>query len=148
MQPRHGPHRKHCSSIAVQLFLSDGMSYSIVAYAAIGTDCIKHHSSLLVYWPLSSNGRLLWLQNSCFERICHIIFRLFQEERSIFWDVIISVILSKNCICTCVLFRTFSEIMLFHCTVSKLFDKKEILRTVSNVGIYCSCVKVGTLYLG
>jgi hypothetical protein len=32
----------------------------------------KHHSSV-VYWPLPSNGRLLWLNNSCFERICHNI---------------------------------------------------------------------------
>ena len=44
---------------------------------------------------------------------------LVHEEGSIFWEVIVSVILSKkkNCICTCVLFRTFSEIELFHCTV-------------------------------
>jgi hypothetical protein len=35
--------------------------------------------------------------------------------------VIGSVILSKKkCICTCVLFRTVSEIELFHCTVPKL----------------------------
>jgi hypothetical protein len=31
--------------------------------------------------------------------------------------VIISVILSKKCICTCVLLRTVSEIELFHCTI-------------------------------
>jgi hypothetical protein len=30
---------------------------------------------------------------------------------------------------------------------SKIFDKKEILRTVSNAGIYCSTDKVGTVYL-
>jgi hypothetical protein len=29
----------------------------------------------------------------------------------------VSVILSKNCICTCVLFQMVSEIQLFHCTV-------------------------------
>jgi hypothetical protein len=45
------------------------------------------------------------------------IYRMFQEERSIFWEVIVSNILSKNCICTCVLFRTVSVIELFHCTV-------------------------------
>jgi hypothetical protein len=61
-----------------------------------------------------------------------------------FWEIIVSVILSKNwCICTCVLFRTVSEIELFHCTVTKLL----ILRTVSNTGIYCSSDKVGTVYL-
>jgi hypothetical protein len=30
---------------------------------------------------------------------------------------------------------------------SKIVDKKEILRTVSNAGIYCSSDKVGTVYL-
>jgi hypothetical protein len=30
---------------------------------------------------------------------------------------------------------------------SKIVDKKEILRTVSNAGIYCSSDKVGTIYL-
>jgi predicted transport protein len=30
---------------------------------------------------------------------------------------------------------------------SKIVDKKEILRTVSNTGIYCSGDKVGTVYL-
>jgi hypothetical protein len=30
----------------------------------------------------------------------------------------------KKCICTCVLFRTVSEIELFHCTVSKLVMRK------------------------
>jgi hypothetical protein len=29
----------------------------------------------------------------------------------------------------------------------KIVDKKEILRTVSNTGIYCSSDKVGTVYL-
>jgi hypothetical protein len=31
---------------------------------------------------------------------------------------------SKQCICTCVLFRTVSEIELFHCTVAKLLIRK------------------------
>jgi hypothetical protein len=30
---------------------------------------------------------------------------------------------------------------------SKIVDKKEILRAVSNTGIYCSSDKVGTVYL-
>jgi hypothetical protein len=30
---------------------------------------------------------------------------------------------------------------------SKIVDKKDILRTVSNTGIYCSSDKVGTVYL-
>jgi hypothetical protein len=40
-----------------------------------------------------------------------------QEERSVFWEVIVSVILNKICIYTCVLFRTVSEIeYTVHCT--------------------------------
>jgi hypothetical protein len=30
---------------------------------------------------------------------------------------------------------------------SKILDKKEILRIVSNIGIYCSCENVGAVYL-
>jgi hypothetical protein len=30
---------------------------------------------------------------------------------------------------------------------SKIIDKKELLRSVSNTGIYCSSDKVGTVYL-
>jgi hypothetical protein len=40
-----------------------------------------------------------------------------------------------------------SEIELFHCAVSIIVDKKEILYTVSNTGMYCSSGKVGTVYL-
>jgi hypothetical protein len=29
----------------------------------------------------------------------------------------------------------------------KIVDKKEILRTVANTGVYCSSDKVGTVYL-
>jgi hypothetical protein len=36
------------------------------------------------------------------------------------------------------------DISLYSC---KIVDKKEILRTVSNTGIYCSSDKVGTVYL-
>jgi hypothetical protein len=53
---------------------------------------------------------------------------------------------SKQRKCTCVLFRTVSEtaISLYS---SKIVYKKEILRTVSDTGIYCSSDKVGTVYL-
>jgi hypothetical protein len=40
-----------------------------------------------------------------------------QEEKSIFWEVIVSVILSKKITCTYVLFGRVSEIELFYCTV-------------------------------
>jgi predicted transport protein len=51
----------------------------------------------------------------------YCVYKVSQKERSIFWKVI--VILDKT------------------------VDKKEILRTVSNTGIYCSSDKVGTVYL-
>ena len=50
----------------------------------------------------------------------------------------------KKCIRTCVLFQTVSKISLYSC---KIVDKKEILRTVTNAGIYFSSDKVGTVYL-
>jgi hypothetical protein len=44
-----------------------------------------------------------------------------QEERSIFWEVIVS---KKKCVYTCALFRTVSEVELFHCIVPKLLIRK------------------------
>jgi hypothetical protein len=44
---RHGPHRKRRSSVTVQLLLREGMTYFIVACAAIGTDCAGNAISLL-----------------------------------------------------------------------------------------------------
>jgi hypothetical protein len=52
------------------------------------------------------------------------LYRMSQVEKSVFWEVILSVILRKKCVCTCVLFRTVSEIELFHCTVPKLLIRK------------------------
>jgi hypothetical protein len=51
-------------------------------------------------------------------------YRVSQHERSVFWEVIVSVILSKNCISSCVLFRTVSEIEKSHYTVPKLSIRK------------------------
>jgi len=49
--------------------------------------------------------------------ILDCIHRVSQEEISMLWEVIVSVILSKKkCICTCVLFRAVSEVQLCHCT--------------------------------
>jgi hypothetical protein len=50
----------------------------------------------------------------------------------------------KKCICTCVLFQMFSKISLYSC---KIVNKKEILHTVTNGGIYFSSDKVGIVYL-
>jgi hypothetical protein len=64
-----------------------------------------------------------------------------------FLDVIVSVILSKKAYMymssTLNGFRD-RAISLYS---SKIVDKKEILPTVSNRGIYCSSNKVGTVYL-
>jgi hypothetical protein len=61
-----------------------------------------------------------------------------QEERSIFWEVTVSVM--------CPIPNGFRDtaISLYS---SKTVDKKEILRTVSNTVIYCSSNKAGTVYL-
>ena len=75
------------------------------------------------------------------------IYRISPEEMSIFWEVIVSVILSKKMyMYTCPIPKSFrdTDISLYSC---KIVDKKEILRIVSNIGIYCSNDKVGTVYL-
>jgi hypothetical protein len=75
------------------------------------------------------------------------IRRVSQEEKSIFREVIVSVILSKKVyMYMCPIPNSFRDraISLYS---SKIVDKKEILRTVSNTGIYCSSDKVGTVYL-
>jgi hypothetical protein len=64
-----------------------------------------------------------------------------------YWEVIVSVILSKKvCMYMFPVRKSFRDraISLY---ISKIVDKKEILRTVSNTGIYCSSDTVGTVYL-
>jgi hypothetical protein len=69
------------------------------------------------------------------------VYRVSQEQRSVFWDAILPVILNKK-----KLYMYMCPIPNgFHSTVPKLLIK--ILRTVSNTGIYCSSDKVGTVYL-
>jgi hypothetical protein len=72
-------------------------------------------------------------------------YRVSQEERSILWEVIVSVILSKNCICTCVLFWTVSEIELFHCTVPKLLIRKRYYKYISILVLKCKLFLCFTL---
>jgi hypothetical protein len=84
-------------------------------------------------------------------------YRVSQEERSVFCEAIVSVILSKKCIyvclcvcvCVCVLFRTVSEILveLFYCTVPKLLITKRFYLLPIIKGIYCSSDNVGTVHL-
>jgi hypothetical protein len=53
------------------------------------------------------------------------------EERSIFWEVIVSVILSKQFICTCVVFGTVSEIELFH-VIARIKERQDALRRATH----------------
>jgi hypothetical protein len=74
------------------------------------------------------------------------IYTMSQEEMSIFWEVIVSVILSKRVymyMCPIPNGLRDRAISLYSC---KIVDK-EILRIDSNIGIYCSSDKVGTIYV-
>ena len=67
---------------------------------------------------------------------------------SIFREVLLSVILSKNVymnMCPIPNGFRFRAILMYN---RKIVDRKEILRvsTVSNTGIYCSSDRVGTVY--
>jgi hypothetical protein len=91
-----------------------GLSYFYSSHFRINLLWIlRTVASLLVRAIRSSHGRYPH-RTRTYKKY---IYRMFQGERSIFWEVIESVILSKNFICTCVLFRMVSEIELFHCTV-------------------------------
>jgi hypothetical protein len=66
-----------------------------------------------------------------------------QEEKSIFWVVIVCAIVRKIVnTYMCPIPSDFRDRAVY-----KIVDKKEILSTVSNTGIYCSSDKVGTVYL-
>jgi hypothetical protein len=65
------------------------------------------------------------------------IYRLSEEGRSIFWEVIVSVIIKQKVyMYMCSVTNGFRDraISLYS---SKIVDMREILRTVSNTGIYC-----------
>jgi hypothetical protein len=73
-------------------------------------------------------------------------YMVSRERRSILWEVIVSVILNKNVYTyMCPIPNSFRDraISLYS---SKIVDKNEILRTVSNTGIYYSRDKVSTVY--
>jgi hypothetical protein len=75
------------------------------------------------------------------------MYRVSQEERSIFWKVVVSVNLDKNMyiyMCPIPNGSRDRDISRHRC---KFVEKKEILRSLSNTGIYCSSDKVGTVYL-
>jgi hypothetical protein len=77
------------------------------------------------------------------------IYRMSQKERSIFSEIIVSIFLSRKVytrMYMCPIPNGFRgrAISLYS---SKMFDKKKILRTVSDTSIYFSSDKVGTVYL-
>jgi hypothetical protein len=65
-----------------------------------------------------------------------MIYRLSQEERSIFWEVRVPAILSKKVyMYMCPIPNSFRDTAIsLHS--SKIVDKKEILHNVSNTSIY------------
>jgi hypothetical protein len=73
----------------------------------------------------------LWFIQRCCQQIR--LYRVSQEESSIFWEVTVSAILSKKCTCTCVLFRTVSEIQLFHCTVHCTLHRRATRHVLTRV---------------
>jgi hypothetical protein len=76
-----------------------------------------------------------------------LLYRVYQEERSTFWEGIVSVILSKTSVYVHVsYFERFRESAIsLHS--SKTVDKKEMLHTVSNIDICFSNDKGVTAYL-
>jgi uncharacterized membrane protein YkvI len=68
-----------------------------------------------------------------------------QEKQSIFWEVVVSVVLSIY-IYTCV-FRTVSEIELFHCTVPKVLTRKRYYVLFLIPVFIVQVKKVGTIDL-
>jgi hypothetical protein len=73
------------------------------------------------------------------------IYRVSQDDRSMFWEV--AVILSKKSVYVHVSYSLRFQKYNYFTVQFQIVDKKEILRTVSNTGVYCSSGKVGTVYL-
>ena len=76
------------------------------------------------------------------------LYRVYQEERSIFWEVIVLIILSKNVYMSMCPIPNSFRVRAAWMYSNKTVDKKEVLHlcTLSNYGIYCSSNRVGTVY--
>jgi hypothetical protein len=72
-----------------------------------------HHSSILSLLPSFPVAYYFLYRRAI--RLSHVIYTVSQEEMSIFWEVTVSVILSKI-VCLYVCPIAVSEIELFHCT--------------------------------
>jgi hypothetical protein len=87
-----------------------------------------------------------WVRHTNQKENIGIYTRCPQEESSIFWEVIVSVILSKKVhMYMCPILNGFRATIISLYS-SKIVDKNT-LRTVSDTGIYCSSDKVGKIYL-
>jgi hypothetical protein len=76
-----------------------------------------------------------------------VICRVSQEEWSIFWDIIVLVVLSRKAyIYMCHIPNGYRErrISLYN---SKSVDKKNTLHAIYNTSIYCSSEKVDSVFL-
>jgi hypothetical protein len=81
------------------------------------------------------------------------IYRVSQEEMSIFGEVTISAILSEKVYMYMCSFPNGFRDRAISLYIPKIVEKEEILHTtlhilhtVSNAGIYCSSDRVGTVY--
>jgi hypothetical protein len=90
---------------------------------------------------------LLYLESFVIFLVSFPLYTVTQEERSIFWEVAILVILNKKVYTYMYPIPNGFRNRAISLYSSKIVNKKEILHTVSNTGIYCSSDKVGTVYL-
>ena len=69
----------------------------------------------------------------------HCIYRVIQEGRSVFWKVMVSVIVRKTLIWTCVWFWIVTTIQLFECTDSEALWM--VIKEKKIVTVYNACSK-------
>jgi hypothetical protein len=68
----------------------------------------------------------------------HCIYRVSQEERPFYWEARVPTILSKNMyvyICTCVVFRTVSQIELVHYTLYRRATRHVLTRVAKCIDV-------------
>jgi hypothetical protein len=82
-----------------------------------------------------------------FEGYKWVMYRMSLEKRSIFWETTVSVVINKNLYIDMYLIPNSFQDRTISLYSSKIVDKEEILRTVSNTDIYCSSDKAGTVYV-
>jgi hypothetical protein len=101
--------------------------------ARLNVKCLSH--VMTIWMPVLGHYRSSeQVTNIDFTTILKI-YRVSQENKSVFLEVIVSAILSKRpYMYMCPIPNGFRDVSLY---CSKIVAKKDILRTVSNTGIYC-----------